>query len=120
MLPSPNPSQGEGDAPPATLDLAALLIPAAGYFAIALTTDINLGYRHLLAILPFLYALIGVVTAEAFARGRVGRGWAARVMRVAPAVALLWLAVIALWLHPHYLSFFNVLAGGPDLSLIHI
>ena len=114
MLPSPNPSQGEGDAPLDTPDLAALLIPAAGYFAIALTTDINLGYRHLLAILPFLYVLIGVVTAEAFARGRVGRGWAARVMRVAPAVALLWLAVIALWLHPHYLSFFNVLAGGPD------
>ena len=139
--PSPNPSHGEGDppfpsppgrgigrgssaAPPpssshgdglsATFDLAALLIPAAGYFAIALTTDINLGYRHLLATLPFLYVLIGVVTADAFARGGAGRVWVVRARRAAPAVALLWLLAIALWLHPHYLSFFNVIAGGPD------
>jgi hypothetical protein len=35
-----------------------LLLPALGYFAIALTTDINLGYRHLLPILPFLTVFI--------------------------------------------------------------
>lgn len=105
--------------PPATshqplLDLAALLIPAVGYFAIALTTDINLGYRHLLAVLPFLYVLIGVVVAGATTWGGAERGWVGRVRQAMPAVALLWLLAIALWLHPHYLSFFNVIAGGPD------
>ena len=100
--------------PPATFDLAALLIPAIGYFAIALTTDINLGYRHLLAVLPFLYVLIGVVAAAAIARAGAGRGWATRAWRAAPAAALLWLLAIALWLHPHYLSFFNAITGGPD------
>ena len=100
--------------PLAILDLAALLIPAVGYFAIALTTDINLGYRHLLAVLPFLYVLIGVVAADAIAQGRMGQGWIARARRAAPVVALLWLLGIALWLYPHYLSFFNVIAGGPD------
>ena len=39
---------------PTMLDAAALLVPAAGYFAFALVTDINLGYRHLLPVLPFL------------------------------------------------------------------
>ena len=70
-----------------SFDLAALLIPAAGYFAIALTTDINLGYRHLLATLPFLYVLIGVVTADAFARGGAGRVWVVRARRAAPVVS---------------------------------
>ena len=112
--------------PPATpnssfvtsFDLAALLIPAAGYFAIALTTDINLGYRHLLPVLPFLYVLIGVVVAWAAdggagQRGRAGNR-AALVGRVAPLLLLLWLAGAALWIHPHFLSFFNLIAGGPD------
>jgi len=105
---------------PATrpFDLAALLIPAIGYFAIALTTDINLGYRHLLPVLPFLYVLIGVIVAPAIYGhvGRAGRGsgWRAIMGRVWPAALLLWLAVSTLWIHPYYLSFFNLIAGGPD------
>ena len=101
-----------------SFDLAALLIPAAGYFAIALTTDINLGYRHLLPVLPFLYVLIGVVMAQtadggAGHKGRVGNR-TAFVVRVMPLLLLLWLAAATVWIHPHFLSFFNVIAGGPD------
>ncbi|MEZ4641259.1 MAG: glycosyltransferase family 39 protein [Chloroflexota bacterium] len=36
----------------------SLLLPGLGYFAIALTTDINLGYRHILPVLPFLVVFI--------------------------------------------------------------
>ncbi len=108
--------------PPVTpFDLAALLIPAAGYFAIALTTDINLGYRHLLPVLPFLYVLIGVVVAWAADGGAVQRGRAgnraALVGRVAPLLLLLWLAGATLWIHPHFLSFFNLIAGGAGQRL---
>jgi 4-amino-4-deoxy-L-arabinose transferase-like glycosyltransferase len=107
-----------GHWPPAALfDLAALLIPAAGYFAIALTTDINLGYRHLLPVLPFVYVLIGVVVARAAG----GAGWGARhgrrtapAARVVPLLLLFWLSVATVWIHPHFLSFFNLIAGGAD------
>ena len=99
------------------IDYACLLIPATGYFAIALTTDINLGYRHLLPVLPFLYVLIGVVVAQA-AYGRAGLVDGKRqltlVSRAAPLLLLLWLAMATLWIHPHFLSFFNLIAGGPD------
>ena len=97
-----------------SLDLAALLIPAAGYFAIALTTDINLGYRHLLPVLPFLYVLSGVVVARA-AGVRVGRGARRKALvgRGAPLFLLLWLAAATVWIYPHFLSFFNLIAGGP-------
>lgn len=97
-------------------DLAALLIPAGGYFAIALTTDINLGYRHLLAVLPFLFVLIGVVVAQAAAESahrepaRAGRNRVA----AAAAVAVVWLALATVWVYPHFIAFFNLLAGGPD------
>lgn len=95
----------------AWFDLAALLVPPAGYFAIALTTDINLGYRHLLPILPFLYVFIGVMAGVGIcAASRRASVW--RVRLVAGLMA--WFVVASIWIHPHYLAFFNVLAGGPN------
>lgn len=92
-------------------DLVALLIPAVGYFAIALTTDINLGYRHLLPVLPFLYVLIGVIGWEAIDFGAArGRRWASVVV----TGALGWLVAVSVWMYPHYLAFFNAPAGGPE------
>ncbi len=82
-----------------------LLLPALGYFAIALTTDINLGYRHLLPILPFLYVFIAATLATSQFTIHNSK------FTILP---LLWLLGIALWLHPYYLAYFNILAGGPD------
>ena len=77
---------------------AVLLLPALGYFAIALTTDINLGYRHLLPILPLLIIFIAIHIRHIPLAG----------------IALGWLLLVTLWIYPHFLPFFNVLAGGPD------
>lgn len=90
-------------------DSAALLIPAVGYFAFALTTDINLGYRHLLPVLPFLY----VFTAVHIPRP----AWSPALhplRRLAPAALLTWLFAAALFIYPDFLAFFNALAGGPN------
>ncbi len=95
------------------LDAAALLIPPLGYFAFALTTDINLGYRHLLPVLPFVYVFIAVMLSSV----RVRLPDARRVIsRPGFALAALMglVVVITFWIHPHYLAFFNVAAGGPD------
>ena len=94
---------------------AALLIPALGYFAIALTSDINLGYRHLLPILLFL----AVFTANSLSAHRVRLCSQFTIhnsqftIRPVP-ILLLWLLLTALWIHPDYLAYFNVLAGGPN------
>jgi hypothetical protein len=82
-----------------------LLIPALGYFAIALTTDINLGYRHILPILPFLY----VFTAASLFNSQFTIHNSQFTI-----LPVLCLAALALWTSPHYLAFFNVLAGGPN------
>lgn len=92
-----------------SLTLAALLIPPLGYFAIALTTDVNLGYRHILPVLPYLSVLTAVTLIPVIQTGKSHR-WASGVI----AGLIGWLAVTTLWLTPDYLAFFNRLAGGPD------
>ncbi|WP_420631975.1 phospholipid carrier-dependent glycosyltransferase [Candidatus Leptofilum sp.] len=87
------------------LTLAALLIPPLGYFGFALTTDINLGYRHLLPILPFLFVFIAIVVAWLPNFGL--RRWVLLGL-------VIWLGGTAVALHPHHLAFFNIFAGGPD------
>jgi hypothetical protein len=94
------------------LDLAALLIPSLGYFAIALTSEINLGYRHLLPVLPYLYVLTAAVITDWAMTAEAGRTrvWLPRLV----AAAAGWLILLSVWIYPHFLAFFNVLAGGPD------
>lgn len=104
-------SKGQDANRPDRLDLAALWLPAAGYFAIAMTTDINLGYRHLLPILPFLYVFIGAAVAHTVRRGERSRRPQSRYLIMG---LLGWLVAASLWIYPHYLAFFNVIAGGPD------
>ncbi|MFN2134640.1 MAG: phospholipid carrier-dependent glycosyltransferase [Candidatus Promineifilaceae bacterium] len=92
---------------PPLVDSAVLLVPALGYFAIALTSEINLGYRHLLPMLPPL-----IVFAVSAATRTV---YPAAARKTVPTALLVgWLAAIAFFLYPDYLAFFNLLAGGPD------
>ncbi len=93
------------------IDLAALLVPPVGYFLIALTTSVNLGYRHLLPILPFLFVFIAVIVGQHVAEAAGKAHW--RPARGAMALVS-WLLIVTLWLYPYYLAFFNALAGGPD------
>ncbi|MCZ7547159.1 MAG: glycosyltransferase family 39 protein [Anaerolineae bacterium] len=87
-----------------------LVAPPAVYFAATLISSLNIGYRHLLPILPHLYVLVGLAVAWAW-RARSGR-WRALLPRVAVA-GFGWLALSALSIYPHHLSYFNELAGGP-------
>ena len=80
------------------------------YFATSLVSGINIGYRHLLPVLPFAYVFIVASLSGSVPAPRV-------VQRVAHAVLLVLLggyALITLCLHPWHLAYFNTLAGGPD------
>jgi hypothetical protein len=78
-----------------------LLIPAALYFLIAISSHVDLGIRHLLPVYPFLYILSGIL--------------AGRFFIAAAAAALSCLVVFApfdpMW--GRHISYFNELAGGP-------
>src|SRR5690606_5131134 len=82
-----------------------LLLVALAWFAMAMASRINVGYRHLLPILLPLYLLMAQL-----ARPSV---WQSRPLRWSAIPAAIALAIVSLTLHPHYLAFFNLAAGGP-------
>jgi len=88
-----------------------LLAPLAVYWAASLISTLNIGHRHLLPTLPFLF----VLAAGALPIARANKPHA---MRRAPyalcAVLLVWYVLGTLRIYPHYLAYFNELAGGPD------
>lgn len=84
------------------------LVPLVGlvlvYVAFSVTSNLNIGHRHLLPIYPALFVMSGVLLAPSAAR------WS-RVL----AVCILALgSVESFAVRPHYLAFFNATVGGPS------
>jgi 4-amino-4-deoxy-L-arabinose transferase-like glycosyltransferase len=80
--------------------LGITLFPFAVYMLISMNAKLNLGIRHVLPAIPFLYLLLmqqlALVRMNLFAM-------------IVTALAF----IETLCLHPDYLAFFNVFAGGP-------
>lgn len=83
---------------------APLWVYLGGYGAATLLSNVNTGYRFLLPILPFCFLVIAGLT-PALSR---------RILRIAIVALLSGYVVGAIRLHPHYLVYFNFLAGGPE------
>lgn len=81
--------------------LAPLAVFATVYWSAAISSHLNIGHRHLLPLYPALYLAGGCVA------GLRWRGWSAVALAlVASQAAAAWLTA------PHYLTYFNRLAGG--------
>ena len=89
-----------------------LLLAAALFFGLTMTGALNIGYRHALPALPYLLVLVAGLAGREVAARRVWPGAAVGPRHVAAAVVTV-LVGVALWIHPHYLSYFNPIAGGP-------
>jgi 4-amino-4-deoxy-L-arabinose transferase-like glycosyltransferase len=85
--------------------LAFLILPPALYFLISTQSALNLGYRHLLPALPYLYAFVG---------GQLGGRLPTRARSRMVGILLGWLAIGNLLIFPHYLSYFNEIVGPQD------
>ncbi len=86
--------------------LTLWLFPAL-YVLSALTSTIDIGYRHLLPILPFLYVAMGSLGRRIAARPHRGLRWGMAALAALTMVG-------GLWVHPWELSYFNLLAGGAE------
>jgi 4-amino-4-deoxy-L-arabinose transferase-like glycosyltransferase len=87
------------------------LLPVVVLFLASIGTTYNIGIRHLLPIYPFLALFGAAIFARVWERRRVS----GRTRLAAAAWAVL--PILSAWelarIHPHELSYFNPLAGGP-------
>lgn len=92
-------------------ELPLMLFPLI-YAVAALNTSINLGYRHLLPLLPCLYVFVSRLAIWDGSLGRRSKVWQWG-RRFAGGVALAWLILSAVAIFPDHLAYFNELVGGP-------
>jgi hypothetical protein len=81
-----------------------LYVPVVLFFLATFFSFLNIGYRHILPVLPFVFVAASKVITWA------RRRW----MQVALALLCLWYAVGTISVHPHYLAYFNEIVGGPE------
>jgi 4-amino-4-deoxy-L-arabinose transferase-like glycosyltransferase len=91
---------------------APLIVLFGVYWVFALTTQINIGHRHLLPVYAPMLILAGG------AAGLLNQ--APRTGRVLVVALVAWFVVESLWIRPRYLSYFNPLAGGPANGYRHL
>lgn len=80
-----------------------LLLPPAIFLAASLNAKVQIGYRHIMPVMPFLAVLAGLALSRI--------PWKKGAWLGAGLLALN--AASVLRAHPHYLSYFNEAAGGP-------
>jgi hypothetical protein len=85
-------------------------VPLVVLFSMSFLTDINLGLRYVLAILPFVFIAAGKVVPWIFSV----KGPARQVTGLIAGAALGLAITASLLIHPSYLAYFNWAAGGPD------
>jgi len=93
------------------LPLTPLLVLLLVYGTSSLLTHLNIGHRHLMPVYPVLFILSGAL----------GRWFRPLHWRAILVVALIgWHIAESAWVAPHYLAYFNELAGGPANGHAHL
>ncbi len=93
-----------------TDDVWLLAIPVV-YFVNAMLSTIDIGYRHLLPILPFLFIFIGCQASNLKPQIKPLKS---EIGYLIFGVLVLWTIVGTLRIFPDYVAYFNELVGGPD------
>jgi hypothetical protein len=97
-------------------EILFLTIPPAIYLTVAMSSQMNIGARHIMPVYPFLHVL-GAGAASALIRG--GRKWiqigrfSVHIWTLVVAALLLWQVVAAIRTYPVYMAYGNELWGGP-------
>jgi hypothetical protein len=92
--------------------ILAPLLGAAAIMGSAMSSNLNIGLRHVLAIYPMLAILGGYGVAELWRLRPQLHGGARRALAVAIVALLGWQVLEGAVVHPDYLPYFNQFAAG--------
>jgi len=91
----------------------AMLCFIGVYWVVSLISSLNIGVRHLLPVFPFTIILVSIATVN----------WLKPPFLTLKytflAGLLLWQAISIISIYPHFLAYFNELAGGPNSGYIY-
>lgn len=77
-----------------------------GFFATVLISNINIGFRHILLVMPFVYFYLSKLILKA---------WKGNSLIKTGIVFLgIWYILANFSIYPHYLEYFNEFVGGPE------
>jgi hypothetical protein len=93
--------------------LNPLAMFALVYGAISITSQLNIGHRHLLPIYPALFIGCGAVVHLA-SKNRTA------ILAGAVGIILFWQIGESVAIRPSYLAYFNEVAGGPGHGYMHL
>lgn len=71
------------------------------YAGIAVYSKINIGYRHMIPVHPFLYLLIATLATQR------------ATVRTVSMALIVWLIIDSVLTAPNYIAYFNQITGGP-------
>jgi hypothetical protein len=86
-------------------EMGFLLVPVVVYFAISMSSDMDIGVRHLLPVYPFLYVLVGAAAMVLLDRDV---RWSFLL-----GALLCWQVVTSVRVAPAYMAYGNEAWGGP-------
>jgi 4-amino-4-deoxy-L-arabinose transferase-like glycosyltransferase len=85
--------------------IAGMLLLVSAFFIYFSINSQAIGLRYMLPSYPFLFV---------FAAGAAKTLLSKKFLAVVYGVLIAWYIGASLYIHPHYLAYFNELAGGPD------
>lgn len=85
----------------------SMLIFIALYWAVSIKGNLNIGFRHLLPVFPFTILLVSSVIVNWLKEPFL------KLKYVFLAALVLWQAFSVISVYPHFLAYFNEIAGGP-------
>jgi Dolichyl-phosphate-mannose-protein mannosyltransferase len=98
-------------------EITLLTVPVIVMSVMSFGTNINLGLRYVLPVFPYLFISAGRLAP--WSSGIVNRAWR-RAARIAVGGCAAATVLSAIWIHPHYLAYFNWASGGPSNGSAHL
>jgi len=95
----------------------SMLLWLAMYWYLSINANLNIGVRHLLPTYGFVFILLAGQLSKVIGRWSLVVGHYKTKIKIGTIlifVLLGWYIVDVVQIHPHYLTYFNQLAGGPS------
>ena len=93
------------------IEVLAMFIFILFYAYISITGNLNIGFRHLFPILPFIYLLTAKIIID-FCQRRKNSPTKVTFLSITLILSAL-LIIETITAYPYYMSYFNRIAGGP-------